>query len=192
MKTILKSLLVFVAVLVVLFVIVGLMLPTTYEVKRDVVIQAPVQVVHVLVNDLQKWPEWEPWREADPTIKITVGDIAQGVGASQSWTGDSGSGELTFTHSDAGSGIAYDMIFDDLYESKGKVTYHTEADGSSHVEWAMTGDTGTPVIGGYFAMMMDSMVGPMFENGLKKLKAAAEAEATASPEGGDAPEADAG
>lgn len=174
MKILLKSLLVFVAVLVVLFVIVGLMLPTAYEVRRDVVIQAPIGVVHPFVNDLEMWSTWEPWREEDPTIQITLGSTTKGVGASQSWAGDSGSGELTFTKSDPDSGIAYDMIFDDLYESKAEVTYHAESDGSTHVEWVMTGDTGTPVIGGYFALMMDSMVGPMFENGLKKLKTAAE------------------
>ena len=174
MKKLLKVLLIVVAVIVFVFVFVGLFLPTEYEVKRDVRIQAPIAVIHPYVNDLEKWPAWEPWREADPTIKITLGDITQGVGASQSWTGDSGSGELTFTKSDPETGIAYDLTFDEVYECQSQVTYRSETDGSTHVEWTMTGDTGTPIIGGYFAMLMDSMVGPMFDSGLKKLKAAVE------------------
>ena len=174
MKKLLKVLLIVVAVVVLVFVFVGLFLPTEYEVRRGVLIQAPIEDVHPYVNDLEKWSAWEPWRDADPTIQITLGDITQGVGANQSWSGDSGKGDLTFTASDPNKGIAYDLTFDDRYESKSVVTYHTESDGSTHVEWIMTGDTGTPVIGGYFAMMMDSMIGPMFQNGLNKLKSALE------------------
>lgn len=174
MKKVLKVLVITLAVIVFVFVLIGLFLPTEYEVRRDVLIQAPIQTVHPFVDDLEQWTAWEPWREADPTIQVTLGDITQGVGASQSWTGDSGKGELTFTKSDPETGIAYDLTFDEIYECKSQVTYHTEPDGSTRVEWSMTGDTGTPIIGGYFAMLMDSMVGPMFDNGLKKLKTAVE------------------
>lgn len=175
-KKLIKGVLIALVVLVVLFVVVGLILPTSYEVRRGIAIDAPAGAVFEWVDDLERWPQWEPWREADPTIRVTLDETTRGLGARQSWTGDSGTGELIFTKSDPGSGIAYDMVFDGKYKSKGAVTYHTEGDGSTHVEWVMSGDTGTPIVGGYFALLMDPMVGPMFERGLEKLKAAAEAD----------------
>ena len=38
----------------------------------------------------------------------------------------------------------------------------------------MSGDMGTPVIGGYFAIMMDAMVGQTFDKGLLNLKSIVE------------------
>ncbi len=34
----------------------------------------------------------------------------------------------------------------------------------------LRGEVDTPVLGGYLALLMDSMAGPMFERGLARLK----------------------
>ena len=36
--------------------------------------------------------------------------------------------------------------------------------------WAMSGDMGKSLTSGYFALLMDTMVGNMFEKGLSNLK----------------------
>ena len=168
---ILKTLLSIVIVLIVIVVVVGLFLPTSYTVERSIVIDAPPAKIHEYVGDLKKWSDWEPWREGDPTIVITHGEKTKGVGASQSWVGDSGDGALTFTKDSPIEGIEYDLVFDDgTYESQSAVKYSPLEDGETEVTWIMTGDMGTPVIGGYFVLMMDSMVGKMFDNGLVNLK----------------------
>ena len=59
---------------------------------------------------------------------------------------------------------------DGTYESKSAMKYSPLKDGETKVTWIMTGDMGTPVIGGYFVLMMDSMVGNMFDKGLANLK----------------------
>ena len=51
--------------------------------------------------------------------------------------------------------------------------YHPEGS-ATRVTWEMSGDAGMNVIGRYFGVLMDNMVGPMFESGLEKLKSAAE------------------
>ncbi len=179
-------------VLIGLFVGVGLVLPSGYAVERSVVIDADVATVHGLVGDLERWPEWEPWREEDPTITTTIAEKSDGVGAHQSWTGESGKGELTFTKSDPATGIGYDLTFDDTYKSTGEMTYATEGDGVK-VTWSMKGDNGMNIIGRYFGLLMDGMVGPMFERGLEKLKTAAESGAApAGAAGEDAGAGDAG
>ena len=168
---ILKTLLSIVIILIVIVVVVGLFLPTSYTVERSIVIDAPPAKIHEYVGDLNNWDSWEPWREGDPTIVITKGEKTKGVGASQSWVGDSGDGALTFTKDSPTEGIEYDLVFDDgTYASQSAMKYSPLEDGETEVTWTMTGDMGTPVIGGYFVLMMDSMVGKMFDKGLANLK----------------------
>ncbi len=159
--------------LLVVVLVVGMLLPSDYEVTRSTSISASPAQVHAHVGDLNAWPAWSPWTEDDPTIQVTVGDPSTGVGAHQSWSGESGSGELTFSRCSVEEGVRWDMTFDDQFESVGEITYEAQGEGTL-VTWHMTGDNGSNPVAGYFAMMMDSMVGPMFELGLSKLKTAVE------------------
>lgn len=166
--------------LILVLVLVSFLLPSTFEVERSVVIQADPEMIHALVGDLSRWDEWAPWKEEDPTIVVTFGPATMGVGASQLWTGESGEGELTFTEWNPEKGIAYDLAFDQgAYLSTGRISYHP-LDGATKVTWSMAGAVGLNPIDRYFALMMDSMVGPMFERGLARLKHAAEAQAAAA------------
>ena len=108
---ILKTLLSIVIVLIIVVVVVGLFLPTSYTVERSIVIDAPPAKIHRYVGDLNNWNSWEPWREGDPSLVITHGEKTKGVGASQSWVGDSGDGALTFTKDSPTEGIEYELVF---------------------------------------------------------------------------------
>lgn len=168
-----------IAALVVLAVVVPVFLPDAYHVERSVVVEAPPETIHRLVGDLDQWDRWAPWKEEDPTIETRI-TIPTGVGAHQTWTGDSGDGELTFTASDPATGVSYDMSFDQgAHVSTGSIRYVAEGEGT-RVTWIMDGEAGG-WFQRYFVAMMDRMVGPMFEDGLGKLAAAAEAMPVESP-----------
>lgn len=162
-----------------LFVVIGFMLPSEYRVERSVNIEASKEQVHALVGDLSRWPTWEPWREDDPTIVTTLGEQTVGVGAHQRWTGDSGSGELTFTRSSPDAGIEFDLVFDGEWICVGYLTYADHENGVT-VTWGMKGDVGMNLVGRYFNLLVDAMAGPMFERGLEKLQTAAPAEPVAA------------
>ncbi len=166
MQTFLK----FFGIILALFVVVGLILPNQVEIKRDIEINASTAVIHEFVNNLDNWPKWSPWLELDPSILTTIGEINAGVGASQSWVGSSGGGQLTFTESSIDKGVVYDMSFEGdptvyqaglSYQSKGTKTL---------VSWTMKGEMEPIIIGNYFALLMDSLVGDSFVTGLQKLK----------------------
>ncbi len=161
--------------LVVLVVVVSFFLPKTYHVERTVSIAAPASQVHRLTSDLVNgWPQWEPWSEADDSIVTTYGEVTSGVGASQSWVSKSGNGELTVVLCDENTGVEYDMSLNDgEYAAKGKLVY-TSTDSGTDVTWAMDGDV-SGILGKYFGVLMDGMAGPMFEQGLDRLKTTAEA-----------------
>ena len=94
-------------VILIIFVVVGFILPNQIEIKREIEIDASTSVIHKYVNNLDNWPKWSPWLELDPSIQTIIDDIHEGVGASQSWLGKSGGGKLTFTESSIDKGVVY-------------------------------------------------------------------------------------
>ncbi|MEQ9620309.1 MAG: SRPBCC family protein [Deltaproteobacteria bacterium] len=168
---IVKVLIAAIVVLIVAIAAVGLLLPSSYQVERSIVIDAAPEEVHEYVGNLKKWDDWGPWKEEDPSMVVSLGEKTSGVGASQSWVGDSGTGALTITESSPSEGIRYDLLFDGgTYECTSSMTYDRLQDGRTEVTWEMSGDMGRSVTGGYFAVLMDSMVGNMFDKGLSNLK----------------------
>ncbi|MEW6146284.1 MAG: SRPBCC family protein [Thermodesulfobacteriota bacterium] len=162
-------------ILVVTIAVIGLFLPARYSVERSVEINASPGEIHEYVGDLKKWDDWSPWKEEDPSIVVTLGEKTSGVGASQSWVGESGTGALTITESSPDKGIEYDLLFDGgTYECVGSMKYDRLPDGDTKVTWVMSGDMGKSLASGYFALLMDTMVGGMFEKGLSNLKKAVE------------------
>jgi len=152
------------------FVIGGFILPSDYHVEREVQIQASAPEIHEFVGELRRWDTWTPWKDSDPTIVVQFGDKTTGVGAYQSWTGESGAGELTFTECSPARGVAYDMSFDEgSYQSVGAILYR-ETGESTVVTWTMDGDSGMNLVARWMGLMMDKWVGPEFQKGLDKLK----------------------
>jgi len=167
---IVKWILISIVAVVGLAAIVGAFLPTEFKIARSIIINADSATIHTFLGDLNKWEEWTPWKENDPSIVITQGDKTSGIGASQSWTGDSSNGKLIFTSSSPEKGIEYDLIMDDgEFKCKSAMLYNAEENGTQ-VTWTMSGDMEIPIIGGYFAIMMDLMAGKMFDQGLQNLK----------------------
>ena len=173
----LKWSIIIILTVVVLGTVVGLILPKDYDFNRSVVIDAPPEAIHAILDDLRRWPEWEPWKDADPTIEVTFGEKTTGVGAHQSWTSKDGKGELTITKSDPQSGIEFDMAFimgeDKRIPSVGKLLFTKEGN-QTRVTWSLKGNMDIPVVGGFLAATMDKAAGAEFEKGLAKLKRAVE------------------
>jgi Polyketide cyclase / dehydrase and lipid transport len=157
-------------ILAVLFVIGGFVLPSDYSVSRSVTINGSKDQIHEYIGDLDKWPEWSPWKKADSSIIIYPGDSSSGMGASQTWKGDSGSGSMIITDSSEDDGIKYDMVLDGKDKAKGSISYRGAGE-MTQVTWSMTGNMeNTEVTGPYIAMSMDFIVGKMFSEGLDDLK----------------------
>lgn len=172
-----KKILLVVLALVLAFVLIGLFLPKHVSRTRTITINADRARIHALVANLEKWPDWTPWQEADPTVKTTLGALHTGVGASQTWTGKDGEGELTFTQCDPSTGIAYDMSFINGTKKmpmKSAMLYRANG-AATDVTWNFEGDMDIPVFGGWLVLFMGGSMDDMFDKGLQKLKAQAEA-----------------
>lgn len=162
-------------IVIALVVVIGLVAPKDYAVAESITVQAPPEHVHAFVGDLKRWPEWTPWQEQDPSIVTTYGERTTGVGASQSWTGEDGDGELTVTRWDPASGIAFEMAFimdGTRIPASGALTY-TRVGSGTEVTWTMEGSwkgAVPPVLDGWMKILSPWMIGSEFERGLTKLK----------------------
>jgi len=156
--------------LILLFV-AGVFLPQHYSVTRSVTLNGSGAQVHQLTNDLNQWPTWSPWIELEPTINVTIGDESEGVGANQSWTDSSGGGRLLFIQSSPAQAISYNIWFaDSAIPATATMTYTTLNATQTKVNWSIEGEMQMPVIGFYMALVMDKLIGPAFELGLKNIK----------------------
>jgi hypothetical protein len=155
-------------------ILVGLfVLDGRYDLSREISIKAPPEAVHKQVGDLREWPNWLPFIKEDPSLKTTI-EQPTGVGAHQHWTGKGGTGDLTFTASDENKGIEYDMTFDGKWKSKGTLTYVRSGD-ETRVTWRMFGQN-DDFLGKWMGALMNTLVGPKFEDGLADLKKKVEAD----------------
>lgn len=166
-----------IAVIILIIGLIGIFLPKNFSVSRSISINASTELIHNFVGNLDNWEQWTTWKLDDPSMSIFKGAKSQGVGASQSWKGDSGEGKLEFIESSTEKGIVYDLYFDGGdQKSVSSMLYSKDGD-NTLVTWNMSGSMEIPVLGGYFVMMMDSMIGKMFDRGLKRLKIVTEKKA---------------
>ncbi|RKZ14527.1 hypothetical protein DRQ50_08830 [bacterium] len=158
----------------IMIIAVGLFLPRTYTIERSIVITATQQHIHDLCGDLEQWPRWTPWFKADPGIEITMGGLTSGEGAHQTWHGKGSRGELTFTRSDPDWGVGFDLRLNGGSTDAVCTMRYALVDSGVRVTWDMTGDAGYNLLDRFFGLMMDTVIGPMFDEGLTRLKLVAE------------------
>jgi hypothetical protein len=175
-----KTLLV-IAALVVVFLIVVALQPSTFRVTRTATISAPAPAVFAQVNDFHKWEAWSPY-EKDPAMKKTFEGPPAGIGASYAWSGNNevGEGRSTITDSRTNERITIKLEFVRPFActNTAEFTFTPKAD-QTEVTWSLTGHKNFMSKAVCMFMDMDKMVGGDFEKGLAKLKT--DAESTNAP-----------
>jgi len=174
MKTF-KKILYWILAIIALLVIVAYLLPRHYKVERSIYINADNNLIYNLVSNFKKWDVWVPWtHEMDSTAVFEITGEDGWVGATWRWNGKKlGEGSMTATELVPGELLAYDLSFSKgKYKSKGKIILN-EGD-SCKVTWTDEGDLGNCPVDRYMGLFMEKMMGPGFEDGLKKLKKVAE------------------
>ncbi len=175
---IIKFVLSFLVIAILAFVVVGFFLPQTVVVERSVTINKSPEKVFSIANNLSRFPEWSPWHEIDPQTNYEYQGPESGVGAKMMWNSEHkhvGTGSQEIIESVADEKVV--IVLDFGQQGKPIAEIHTTPEGdSTEVAWKLISDAEGNIIGKYFNLMLDSMVGPMYEKGLAKLKTVAESE----------------
>ncbi len=149
----------------------------TFTVQRTTTIDAPPEQVYAHLIDFRRWANWSPWEDMDPNVAKTFSGAESGIGAKYAWSGNRkvGAGSMEITDAKEHSALEIALEFLKPFKASNTTTFTLEPqNGSTNVTWAMTGEkTLMTRIMGIFKSM-DAMVGPDFEKGLARLKAASE------------------
>lgn len=161
--------------LVALGAVVGLLLPSTWNVERTVSIAAEPETIRPFLDTPRQWPVWSAWNTARyPDMVVAYEGPERGPGAAWKWEGESsGAGRLEITRSEPGQGVEYRLAFADFPPIDGAMRLE-RAGAATTVRWTMAGDVGRNLVARYFAPFMDDMMVEELDEGLAKLKRLAE------------------
>lgn len=172
---IIKWSLIAVVALAMLIAAIGLALPSTYRVVRAAEIKAPAAKVYALIQDPREWARWTVWNQRDPAMKMSYAGAARGQGAKWSWESRTeGNGSMEFTRAEADRMIGYRLSFPDFGMTSNGLLVLEESQAGTRITWSNEGAFGANPYMHYFALLMERMVGPDFEQGLARLKQVAE------------------
>ena len=169
---IIKFLLAFMLLVVLGLVAGSFFLPSTSEVVRSVTINQTPEKVFTVVNNITRFNEWSPWHDLDPDTKYELTGPAQGVGARLAWNSEDknvGSGSQEIIESVTNEKVVIALDFGQQGTAISEIHTQPQAD-MTELTWKLISNAEGSIIGKYFNLMLDSMVGPMYEKGLAKLK----------------------
>jgi effector-binding domain-containing protein/uncharacterized protein YndB with AHSA1/START domain len=156
-----------------LLVVVGVFLPATTRVERDVMIDAPRATVFALINDVRRSLEWSPWADPETTTRTAFSGPETGVGATLRWRGDaSGQGQLTIVESRPFERVGARLSLDG--DPASSTFTLQDVAGGTRVLWALEIDFGIDLPGRYGGLVLDNVRERDLERGLASLKTLAE------------------
>jgi uncharacterized protein YndB with AHSA1/START domain len=169
--------------LLLVFVVAGLLFyasaqPDRFRIERSIAIAAPPERVFSFLADFRAWSAWSPWERKDPAMKRDYGAATAGPGATYGWSGNSqvGTGVMRMQEVAPPAHLTIELAFTEPMADTSTVEFDLTptAEGGTQVVWSMYGDNNFVSKLMSVFISMDSMVGPDFEDGLARLKAAAE------------------
>ena len=171
-----KIIAIIVTLLIAAFLIYAATKPDSFRIERSANIKASPEKVSVYLTDFKQWVAWSPWEQKDPAMKRSYGGAATGKGATYGWVGNKNVGTGSMEILDVQpQKVTIKLDFLAPFEAHNTAEFSLQPEGdSTKLTWAMFGPANymSKVMTTLFSM--DKMMGPDFESGLNKLKAAAE------------------
>ena len=163
-------------ILLVLLVVIGFLLPSSAQVERSILIEAPAKEIFPHLNSMRAFHAWSPWTDIDPETQYHFEGPERGVGSRMTWMSGNaqvGQGSQEITASVAPQRVETQLQFGD--QGNGTATFLLEPEGAAtRVRWQFHTAFGWDLFGRYVGLMLDSMIGASYNKGLKTLKSEVE------------------
>jgi hypothetical protein len=163
---------------VVLIVILAIIAPKRYDVKRTIGINKPLPEVFSYLKYLKNQSDWSPWEGKDPNMEKSFSGTDGEVGFVSSWSGNKevGVGEQEITNIVKNELVQTQLRFLKPFKSTSNAYLQVIEEGDcTKVIWGFRGKNKFPVSIMMLFMNIDKQVGKDFESGLQKLKTVIEA-----------------
>ncbi len=157
--------------LVVLVIAAGsYLLPSKVTVVRSLPTNVQANDMLRLASSNQGYQSFNPYKESDPNLKITLFGPGHGVGSGFQFEGKDGKGSQVVAEVTETS-VTYAIDLGVMGKPVQKITIH-DGPAARTLEWRMEADMGMNPVFRIFGLFMDGMMGPILEQGLQKLNKA--------------------
>jgi effector-binding domain-containing protein len=170
-KTLKRTFFVLIA-LVLIFVVVGLLLPRRRHVERSVFIDTPPSVVFSQVNGFEHFNDWSPWVAVMPNAEYSFEGPDFGVGSKMSWTvtePKAETGSQTIVTSTPYDRVEIELDFGGQGTAEAAYLLQPE-NGGTQLTWTFDTDFGFNILGRYWGLLLNRQLGPLYAQGLTSLK----------------------
>lgn len=161
-------------VLIALFLVIAIFLPSKATMESSIVINKPASLIYKQVNNFKNWAPWSPFQAADPQMVNTYEGPEQGIDATMRWTSPkNGNGYMTIIES-----VPYQRVVSTLdFGMPGTTNTFLlkEEQGGTKITWRVDIDKLPYPMGRYIGMMITKSMPMVFDQGLVKLKEVTEA-----------------
>ena len=150
--------------------------PSEVHMERSVSINAPVDAVFAEVQGFKSFDQFSAWSEIDTTAGVAIGGPPTGVGARYSWDSDNpdlGKGTIEIIEMEPNTLVRSKMRFEGFPGEPTASWMLSEADGMTNVTYTYDQDN-ISGIWKLFAFGTESMLAPMYDRTLEKLKSRVE------------------
>lgn len=165
------------AIVIALFLAYVAFQPSHFKISREILIQAPPEVIYPHLNNSKLANDWMPWSEKYLGLEIKTSGPEEGVGARSTWDSDTkmGTGEALVVENKENEYVMTKLTYVKpmAMEQLAVTSLHPQENGTI-VRWSVTGKNS--FVGRLMCtfMDMDEMVGKEFMKGLNNLKAIVE------------------
>ena len=161
------------AVLLSLFLLVGFLLPQSWEAEATADLPVSATALFPLLDSPEGWRGWTPWPESG----VERSGPARGAGASLSWDDpDLGDGSFTIVSATEPTSVAYAVrVEGGSMSTDGSLTLQPIGPMGTgvRVTWREQGDLGWSPLMGYWALSMRRVQSAELSKGLDRLRALA-------------------
>lgn len=150
--------------------------PKDWKIEKSVLINAPRDQVWIIVSDLNRYNEWNPFYLIEPEAKTKAEGPAATEGSRYSWDGEkSGAGSMTTTTLVPNERMDFRIDFLRPMEVTNAGSFAlSDVEGATKMTWSMSGrHEGFPGLISrsiHLFISMESMMDEHFQNGLNRLK----------------------
>ncbi len=158
-------------IIVALFLIIAIFLPSKYSVDSSIIIDRPVEQVYQYSVDLKNWPQWSIWIKNDKEAEITFEGSGMDIGSKMYWVGEKmGSGSLIIEKITKNTSYTVKVDIVEPWKLFSVTTFtFAPSKKATKVTWTDEGSLSYPMerwVGLFFNNAMENK----FNKGLKNLK----------------------
>jgi len=158
--------------IILLLVVIGVLLPSSYHVERSTQIKNSSKAIFPYLNNLQKWGAWTSLNVTkDYSLEQQFFGSNQGIGSEMDYHGDKlGKGKIKIVDNELDDHVSFSLLINNRFDTDGNIKIESQSEMDSKVTISLHGDVGFHLPNRYIILMMNNIAGSLFEESLNRLK----------------------